>query len=70
MSGPLQKPGEKPRRPGEYEERGRRGGKAGHGGEGTSALQHLSQHPQQVIVHSCQHRDACSRLLSAIALFS
>ena len=27
MSGPLQKPGEKPRRPGEYEERGRRGGR-------------------------------------------
>ena len=27
MSGPLQKPGEKPHRPGEYEERGSRGGR-------------------------------------------
>lgn len=27
MTGPLQKPGEKPRRPGEYEETGSRGGK-------------------------------------------
>ena len=27
MAGPLQKPGEKPHRPGEYEETGPRGGK-------------------------------------------
>ena len=69
MSGPLQKPVEKPRRPSEYEERGRRGGKAGHEGGGTSALQLLSQHPQHVIVHPRYHRDAGCRLLSAITLF-